>query len=128
MASVPSSPSTSLKESVPKLLPDPNKDWREKTKKNRSTSPSIAQRSTQTGEPANGVNTPRRPSVGFSALRGPVRLRPTTNVNGLNGRRKQQIIIPMVKKKNSSASQDTSTKSRRKKEPKIIRPPKEASP
>src|SRR3954468_21799890 len=122
MASVPSSPLMSLKESVPKLLPDPNKNQREKTKKNRSTSPSMTQKSTRTGEPANGVNIPRRPSVGFSALQGPARLRPITNANGLNGRRKQQITTPMVKKKNSSASQDTSTKSRRKKEPKIIRP------
>src|SRR4051812_42011429 len=101
MARVPSSPLMSLKESVPKLLPDLNKNQREKTKKNRSTSFSIAQRSTQTGEPANGVNIPRRPSVGFSALQGPAHLRPTTNVNGLNGKRKQQIIIPTVKKKNS---------------------------
>src|SRR4051812_38220876 len=98
MANVPSSLLTSLKESVPKLLPDPNKDQREKTKRNRLTSPSMAQKSTRTGEPANGVNTQRRPSAGFSVLQAPARLYPITNANGLNGRRKQQIIIPTVKK------------------------------
>src|SRR5829696_990192 len=101
MAREPSSPLTSLKESVPKLLPNLNKNQRRKTKKNRSTSPSMAQKTTQTGEPANGVNTPGRPSTGFSDLQGPARLRPIMNANGPNGRKKQQITTPMAKKKNS---------------------------